>query len=95
MGRREMSQILANFIFLCLCTAVSGLYFHIAETEKKCFIEEIPDDTIVVGKFFVLESNNDRFRCHACRRQRWSVGLNQPEVTTRHLCQHDSMCNRD
>ena len=51
MGRREMSQILANFIFLCLCTAVSGLYFHIAETEKKCFIEEIPDDTIVVGKF--------------------------------------------
>ncbi|KAI0211856.1 Transmembrane emp24 domain-containing protein eca [Lamellibrachia satsuma] len=48
-----MSQILANFILLCLCTAVSGLYFHIAETEKKCFIEEIPDDTIVVGHYKV------------------------------------------
>ena len=33
--------------FLCLS---SGLYFHIGETEKKCFIEDIPDDTMVVGK---------------------------------------------
>jgi len=32
---------------------VSGLYFHIGETEKKCFIEDIPDDTIVVGKYKV------------------------------------------
>ena len=28
----------------------SGLYFHIAETERKCFIEEIPDETMVTGK---------------------------------------------
>lgn len=27
-----------------------GLYFHIGETEKKCFIEEIPDETMVIGK---------------------------------------------
>lgn len=27
-----------------------GLYFHIAETERKCFIEEIPDETTVIGK---------------------------------------------
>jgi len=33
--------------FVCLS---SGLYFHIGETEKKCFIEDIPDDTMVVGK---------------------------------------------
>ena len=25
----------------------SGLYFHIGETERKCFIEEIPDETMV------------------------------------------------
>jgi len=25
-----------------------GLYFHIAETERKCFIEEIPDETMVM-----------------------------------------------
>nr|XP_061802192.1 transmembrane emp24 domain-containing protein 4-like [Nerophis lumbriciformis] len=29
----------------------SALYFHIGETEKKCFIEEIPDETMVIGKY--------------------------------------------
>ena len=29
----------------------SGLYFHIGETERKCFIEEIPDETMVTGLF--------------------------------------------
>lgn len=28
----------------------SALYFHIGETERKCFIEEIPDDTNVIGE---------------------------------------------
>lgn len=28
---------------------VSGLYFHIGETERKCFIEEIPDETAILG----------------------------------------------
>ena len=80
MARIEMSQILANFILLCLCTAVSGLYFHIAETEKKCFIEEIPDDTIVVGKylFFVLKVT-DAGATHA---------ESTIECVTRQLCQH-------
>ena len=27
----------------------NALYFHIGETERKCFIEELPDDTMVVG----------------------------------------------
>lgn len=26
-----------------------ALYFHIGETERKCFIEEIPDETTVIG----------------------------------------------
>ncbi|XP_059141499.1 transmembrane emp24 domain-containing protein eca-like isoform X3 [Physella acuta] len=30
-----------------------GLYFHIGETERKCFIEEIPDETMVVGNYKV------------------------------------------
>lgn len=29
----------------------SALYFHISETERKCFIEEIPDDTTVLGMY--------------------------------------------
>ncbi len=31
-----------------------GLYFHIAETERKCFIEEIPDETMVTGMFMLI-----------------------------------------
>ena len=26
-----------------------ALYFHISETERKCFIEEVPDETLVKG----------------------------------------------
>ncbi|XP_043938168.1 transmembrane emp24 domain-containing protein 4 [Protopterus annectens] len=37
---------------LAVCTHVcQGLYFHIGETEKKCFIEEIPDETMVIGNY--------------------------------------------
>lgn len=36
----------SELILLPLC---SGLYFHIGETERKCFIEEIPDETTVIG----------------------------------------------
>ena len=34
-----------------------ALYFHIGETEKKCFIEEIPDETMVIGTFIVSYCN--------------------------------------
>ncbi len=39
---------------ICLAICVSlgnGLYFHIAETEEKCFIEEVPAETMIVGRF--------------------------------------------
>ncbi|KAG8188579.1 hypothetical protein JTE90_007185 [Oedothorax gibbosus] len=38
-------------IFLSYLSLSSALYFHIAETERKCFIEEIPDETLVVGNY--------------------------------------------
>ena len=34
-----------------------GLYFHIGEIEKKCFIEDIPDDTLVVGETKILHKH--------------------------------------
>jgi len=47
-----MEKILAVcLLFLSVLSVVSGLFFHIGETERKCFIEEIPDETMVVGKF--------------------------------------------
>ena len=49
----KMSNMsLQRFLTILAClSSVSALYFHIGETEKKCFIEEIPDETMVVGKF--------------------------------------------
>eukprot|EP01147_Barroeca_monosierra_P005137 gene5137-6999_t len=28
-----------------------GLYFHIDDREERCFIEEVPDETMVIGKY--------------------------------------------
>ncbi|XP_008967161.1 transmembrane emp24 domain-containing protein 4 isoform X2 [Pan paniscus] len=45
MGRQAL-------LLLALCaTGAQGLYFHIGETEKRCFIEEIPDETMVIGNY--------------------------------------------
>lgn len=32
----------------CLISFCHSLYFHIGETEKRCFIEEIPDETLLM-----------------------------------------------
>lgn len=46
----------ANWMLLYLtlvglyCDVTLGLYFHIGETEQKCFIEEVPAETMIVGK---------------------------------------------
>uniref|UniRef100_G1MH92 Transmembrane p24 trafficking protein 4 n=2 Tax=Ailuropoda melanoleuca TaxID=9646 RepID=G1MH92_AILME len=48
--RRAMG--LSVLLLLALCAGgARGLYFHIGETEKRCFIEEIPDETMVIGKY--------------------------------------------
>uniref|UniRef100_A0A3B5KUH2 GOLD domain-containing protein n=1 Tax=Xiphophorus couchianus TaxID=32473 RepID=A0A3B5KUH2_9TELE len=46
--RFMLKVFLVNF---CL-GLVSSLYFHMAEGEQKCFIEEIPADTVVVGDYW-------------------------------------------
>ncbi|KAH9524507.1 hypothetical protein Btru_027051 [Bulinus truncatus] len=40
-------------VVFCLFHSSYALYFHIGETERKCFIEEIPDETMVVGNYKV------------------------------------------
>ena len=37
-------------LLLASTLAVNGLYFHISETERKCFIEEVPTETMIVGR---------------------------------------------
>eukprot|EP00730_Choanoeca_flexa_P009624 TRINITY_DN1269_c0_g1_i2.p1 TRINITY_DN1269_c0_g1~~TRINITY_DN1269_c0_g1_i2.p1 ORF type:complete len:221 (+),score=34.76 TRINITY_DN1269_c0_g1_i2:66-665(+) len=36
-----------------------ALYFHIQEKQERCFIEEIPDETLVIGKYKVQAQNED------------------------------------
>ncbi|KAK9738207.1 emp24/gp25L/p24 family/GOLD [Popillia japonica] len=48
-----MDSYISVLLALCFCTFANGLYFHIAETERKCFIEEIPGETSVIVNYKV------------------------------------------
>lgn len=47
----HLLQFLLNFFIFFGYS--SSIYFHIAETERKCFIEEIPDEIMVMSKYKV------------------------------------------
>lgn len=51
---RMKTSILLPALLLALIAVYPsmGLYFHIRETEEKCFIEEVPDETMVVGMLY-------------------------------------------
>ena len=46
----RLTLSLLLFFLVNILGGVDGLYFHIGETERKCFIEEIPDETMVTGE---------------------------------------------
>ncbi|XP_010783488.1 transmembrane emp24 domain-containing protein 9-like [Notothenia coriiceps] len=48
---RMRSCVLSVLLLNVFYSVVSSLYFHIGETEKKCFIEEIPDETMIIGNY--------------------------------------------
>ncbi|XP_041800331.1 transmembrane emp24 domain-containing protein 9-like [Chelmon rostratus] len=48
---RMQSCMLTVLLLSVFCSFVSSLYFHLGQTEKKCFLQEIPDDTMLVGNF--------------------------------------------
>lgn len=50
-GARLGRVVRALLLLLCFAARGGALYFHIGETEKKCFIEEIPDETMVIGNY--------------------------------------------
>ncbi|XP_063433460.1 transmembrane emp24 domain-containing protein eca-like isoform X1 [Mytilus trossulus] len=58
-----METHVSYFIFVLSICLTNALYFHIGETEKKCFIEEIPDETMVVGhyKVEVFDKNTNNY----------------------------------
>jgi len=82
-------------VFLSVLCLSSGLYFHIGETEKKCFIEDIPDDTMVVGKtlfIFREKSTNHHQQQRKCivaiviRQRSVMSDSNACEVTCNMIC---------
>jgi hypothetical protein len=50
---KHQTYFIVIFSFFQLINLSYSLYFHISETERKCFIEEIPDETLVIGKYKV------------------------------------------
>ena len=46
----EINMKLLTIVAVLSLETCTALYFHMGETEKKCFLEEIPDETMVTGK---------------------------------------------
>jgi len=44
------------FVVVALVGLCRGLYFHIGETEQKCFMEEVPAETMIVGEELSTEA---------------------------------------
>ncbi len=42
--------VISGLVGLLCISLCQGLYFHIGETEQKCFIEEVPSETMIVGE---------------------------------------------
>ncbi|KFD57503.1 hypothetical protein M514_01606 [Trichuris suis] len=48
-----MISVLKVLVISLLASQTVALYFLISETERKCFVEEIPDQTMVIGNYKV------------------------------------------
>jgi hypothetical protein len=46
-------------LIFALLSVVNALHFYVNTDETKCFYEELPKDTIAVGKFAVYEFDDD------------------------------------
>lgn len=44
--------ILVLALLVTFVSRVSGLYFYLEGSDRKCFLEELPKDTLVVGTIF-------------------------------------------
>lgn len=52
-----MKYLLYDFVVLILLIPLSsGIFFHITEGGVKCFLEEVPEDTLIAGETIVLNN---------------------------------------
>jgi hypothetical protein len=63
------------FLFtISVLTFVNGLSFHMGETEKKCFIEDLPEDTLLTGRY-KLELWNEQTRSYIAAASSSGLGV--------------------
>ncbi|KAK9313480.1 emp24/gp25L/p24 family/GOLD-domain-containing protein [Lipomyces starkeyi] len=59
--RATVIPTITILVILMVTRGVEGLYFYLEGSERKCFLEELPQDTLVVGFYnaeeFVPETN--------------------------------------
>ncbi|KAF7796816.1 hypothetical protein EIP86_008000 [Pleurotus ostreatoroseus] len=48
-------RLLSLWLFLLLVGAANALHFYLDADEKRCFLEEVPGDTVVEGHYKALE----------------------------------------
>ncbi|PCH44306.1 hypothetical protein WOLCODRAFT_144914 [Wolfiporia cocos MD-104 SS10] len=55
MALANRSRLLPLCLLLCLITCTNALHFYLDTNEKRCFVEELPTDTVVEGHYRALE----------------------------------------
>ncbi|KAL5492558.1 ERP1 [Sanghuangporus weigelae] len=55
MGPRPAFPLRACLLILWAVTVVNALHFYLDASERRCFIEELPTDTVVEGHYKALE----------------------------------------
>jgi p24 family protein alpha len=57
MPHQRRSPLLTLLTLLVLASAAHALHFYLDANEKRCFIEEIPTDTVVEGQSSTIIQN--------------------------------------
>ncbi|KZT27725.1 hypothetical protein NEOLEDRAFT_1239909 [Neolentinus lepideus HHB14362 ss-1] len=53
-------RLLLPLLFLLLSATVNALHFYLDANEKRCFVEEVPSETIVEGHYRALEWSDEQ-----------------------------------
>jgi len=48
-------------LFLCFVTSINALHFYLDANQQRCFIEELPTDTVVEGEGQLLIPNESLY----------------------------------
>ena len=59
-----LSSTLAVYAILCLSLPANALYFYVDGRQTRCFYEELPKDTLVVGKLQYPQRNGCSLLCN-------------------------------